>query len=111
MNNPKSSDRGTRDWTSQFVGRFIWSIIPVLIIVAASSFKPSLVPMGFVFAGAFAWMGTGCLLNALRCGRRHCFFTGPALWLGVIGAAQIGLRVIPGIHALTTSYGALWCSS
>ena len=26
---------------------------------------------------ALAWMGTACLLNALRCGRTHCRYTGP----------------------------------
>jgi hypothetical protein len=26
---------------------------------------------------ALAWMGTACLLNARRCGRTHCRYTGP----------------------------------
>ncbi|SEC31509.1 hypothetical protein SAMN05519104_1144 [Rhizobiales bacterium GAS188] len=26
---------------------------------------------------ALAWMGTACILNARRCGRTHCRFTGP----------------------------------
>jgi len=41
-----------------------------------------------VCAVAFAWMATGCLLNALRCHRVHCYVSGPVL-LG--GAAIAGL--------------------
>src|SRR5258706_7283693 len=26
---------------------------------------------------ALSWMGTACILNARRCGRRHCRYTGP----------------------------------
>lgn len=26
---------------------------------------------------ALAWMGVACILNARRCGRTHCWFTGP----------------------------------
>ncbi|WP_291736745.1 hypothetical protein [Leisingera sp. F5] len=31
----------------------------------------------WVWAGALVWMGAACLWNARRCGRRHCFWTGP----------------------------------
>jgi len=26
---------------------------------------------------ALSWMGTACILNTRRCGRRHCRYTGP----------------------------------
>jgi hypothetical protein len=47
---------------------------------------------------ALAWMGTACLLNARRCGRTYCRFTGryylamiiPVLILGS-GIASVGL--------------------
>ena len=42
----------------------------------------------------------GCLLNARRCSRLHCFFSGPVLWLGAIAAALVGAGVIPGAQAL-----------
>jgi hypothetical protein len=39
-----------------------------------------------VWALVFAWMATGCLLNARRCRRVHCFISGPVLLLGAIFA-------------------------
>jgi hypothetical protein len=30
-----------------------------------------------VWAGFLVWMGVGCLANAARCGRTHCYLTGP----------------------------------
>lgn len=30
-----------------------------------------------IWPGALSWMGVACLLNAKRCGRLHCFLTGP----------------------------------
>src|ERR1700737_337891 len=30
-----------------------------------------------VWAIALLWMGTACMLNARRCGRTHCRYTGP----------------------------------
>jgi len=39
-------------------------------------------------------MGIGCLLNAKRCGRLHCYFTGP-FFLGLAGASLLyGLGVL-----------------
>ena len=30
-----------------------------------------------VWIAALIWMGTACILNAQRCGRTHCRYTGP----------------------------------
>lgn len=95
VNTPRAGD-----WTAQFLGRMIWWVIPALIAVLASSFNFSTERTGFIFAGVFFWAGTGCLLNARRCGRLHCFFSGPALWIGAIAAMLVGLRIFSGAHAL-----------
>jgi hypothetical protein len=47
-----------------------------------------------------AWMGTGCTLNALRCGRRHCFISAPVLWLGAIVTGLVALGVLSGQNSL-----------
>jgi hypothetical protein len=54
----------------------------------------------FLWAGSLAWMGTGCVLNALRCARLHCFISGPALWLGAIASGLVGLGIISGRQML-----------
>lgn len=108
MHNPESDAGRARDWTAQFASRLIWWVLPALLIVAASSFRLSLMHTGFVFAGGFAWMGTGCALNAWRCGRLHCYFTGPVLWLGATGTMLAGFRVLSGAHDLNYSiYGTI----
>jgi hypothetical protein len=70
-----------------------------------------------VWAVALVWMGAACLMNARRCGRRHCYLTGPfflimavatllhgsgAVWLGPNGWLWLGATIIAG------GYGALW---
>ncbi|MGH8089890.1 MAG: hypothetical protein ACREO6_00365 [Rudaea sp.] len=53
---------------------------------------------------AFIWMGVGCLLNARRCHRLHCYFSGPILLLGAIVAGLLGFGVIaPGPHAFNNA--------
>lgn len=45
-------------------------------------------------------METGCALNALRCGRRHCPISGPVLWLGAIATLFVALGILSGRNAL-----------
>lgn len=42
----------------------------------------------WVWVAGLVWMGVACLWNARRCGRKHCFWTGPfflAMTLPVLG--------------------------
>lgn len=70
-----------------------------------------------VWAAALTWMGVACLVNARRCGRIHCFYTGPffllvalvavlhgyeIVWLGNEGWRWLGM-------ALGIGGGLLWC--
>ncbi len=45
--------------------------------------------VGFSLAGAI------CLMNARRCGRRHCFYTGPLFLLAALASLLYGLGVLP----------------
>jgi hypothetical protein len=56
-----------------------------LTIFAAVSLRAA------VWALALVWMGTACILNAKRCGRTHCRYTGPyylAMILPVLALAS-----------------------
>src|SRR5262245_18977436 len=44
---------------------------------------------------SLAVMGTLCLLNASRCGRVHCGFTGPFCILGAVASLGYGIGLLP----------------
>jgi hypothetical protein len=65
----------SRDWLRSPRTNLLAWWIPQTAIVAGL-FVP--VPVRTViWIVALAWMGTACILNARRCGRTHCRYTGP----------------------------------
>ncbi len=100
MMNSDSVACRSKDWSRQCAGLLVWWGLPLLMGIAAGLLILSPADTAFVWAGVFAWMGTGCVLNALRCSRLHCFFSGPVFWLGALGALLVGLRVLSSAHAL-----------
>src|SRR5580700_6804202 len=66
-------------------------------------------PQGAIIAGLFvalpartviwivalAWMGTACILNARRCGRTHCRFTGPYYLAMILPVLTFGEGIVP----------------
>jgi len=43
---------------------------------------------------ALAWKGTACLLNARRCGRTHCRFTGPFYFAMILPVLALGSGMV-----------------
>ena len=48
-----------------------------------------------IWVVALAWMGVACILNARRCGRTHCRFTGPYYLVTIIPVLALGLAAVP----------------
>lgn len=71
----------------------VWGA-PVLAAIAAGSLSPSLAGTAGVWSLALAWMGGACLLNARRCGRLHCYFSGPILLAGALLTGLIALELV-----------------
>ena len=81
---------GTRkDWASRPLGILFWWGLPIAIGMSADPLHLSLHGAAALWAVAFAWMAVGCLLNAWRCHRVHCYISGPALLLGAVAAGLI----------------------
>jgi hypothetical protein len=81
---------------------FLWWGLPIAIGILANAPHLSQRLDAAVWSLVFAWMATGCLLNALRCHRVHCFISGPVLLLGAIFAALAATGVIePGAHTFS----------
>jgi len=91
--------------------------IPIAAMIGAISVAHPV--KTWIWVGALAWMGVACLANARRCGRTHCYYTGPfflfmtlpvllhgyeLLWLGTEGWKWLGITV--GVGG-----GGLWCLS
>lgn len=94
-----STANKSRDWARQPIGKIVWWGIPILVAVLAGSARLPIRTAAFVLAGAFAWMGTGCVLNSLRCHRLHCYISGPVLLIGAAAVALIGFGAL-NEHAL-----------
>ncbi len=68
--------------------------VPTLAIVATSVGATAQIVVTVVWTLAFAVMGIACVLNAVRCGRVHCYFTGPFLLLLATGSLLHGLGLV-----------------
>ena len=47
-----------------------------------------------IWITALIWMGTACLLNARRCNRTHCRFTGPYYLAMIVPVVVLGFGVV-----------------
>jgi hypothetical protein len=65
----------TRDWLRKPRSSLVAWWIPQAALVAAL-FIPA-PARAAVWIIALLWMGSACILNARRCGRTHCRYTGP----------------------------------
>ncbi|RIJ14096.1 hypothetical protein D1231_17615 [Henriciella mobilis] len=67
------------------------------MILIGSNFLQDMVPLVAIIAilsAALFWMGAACVLNARRCRRRHCFYSGPIFLLGALAVLLVGLEII-----------------
>jgi len=114
-----TSDRvqSSRDWVASVPTSTLAWWVPQVAIVAAI-FAP--VPVrAVIWTVALVWMGTACLLNARRCGRTHCRYTGPyylammapvlTLALGLVSVGLYGWLVL-GVLILAGSRIIWWAT-
>ena len=71
----EAAKRIAKDWAGNFRTYALAWGAPSLAIVSGSLVDPP--ARTLVWSAALLWMGTACLMNARRCGRVHCRFTGP----------------------------------
>jgi hypothetical protein len=82
-----------RDLLSKGPSGFLLWCAPWIVFVVGFS-----VPSGLrtaLWTTSFAVMGAACLLNASRCGRVHCRFTGPFFILAAVASLTYGLGLLP----------------
>jgi hypothetical protein len=107
----------SRDILSSQWRVFILYWLPAMAMVVAGALAISSGWRAIVWTVALGTMGTTCIANALRCGRVHCYSTGPFFLLMALLALSYGLGIL---HfggngwnrlGLITLIGAiaLWC--
>jgi len=103
------------DWTRQRRTRALAWHIPEVALVIAIFLDP--VSRTVVWAVSLLWMGVACVLNARRCGRRHCYLTGPFFMLMGTAVALHGTGILSlgpqgwwwlGSVIVVGGYGVLW---
>jgi len=83
---------GGADWASGVRGCLTFGIPAAILLISPTIGTRYLV---IVWPVLLTFMGVACLLNARRCGRTHCYVTGP-FFLILAGIALLyGIRILP----------------
>lgn len=90
-NGGDSKEWSANDLTVRKTAWFIW-YVPILLVIVGASWNRWRV---WLWVPAFAVMGVGCLANAARCGRTHCYFTGPLFLLAAAWVVLSATGVVP----------------
>ena len=114
---PNATNCKSRDILSSWWRVFILYWLPAIAIVAAGVPVISSGWRTVVWTVALVTMGVACIVNALRCGRVHCYLTGPFFLLMALIALSYGLGILHlggngwNLLGLITLIGAiaLWC--
>jgi len=118
---PKIEVYESRDWVSDSrTYSLVWGL-PGVILIVGIFLDPY--TRAVMWTGALLWKGIACLANAARCGRTHCYFTGPffllmglmtmlhgfhVIDLGVNGWNWLGLAIIVGSATLWFFTERVW---
>lgn len=93
----KGKDLSGARWTAWL----LWGV-PAVLLVGTGSIGLSSVGTSsigniihtVVWTVCFAVAGVACLVNARRCGRLHCFYTGPLYLLVALASLLYGMGVL-----------------
>jgi hypothetical protein len=102
-------DNHTRsDWVTRPGAGFFWWCLPLGLGFAANFLALPVRGTAIIWVILFVWMGTGCILNARRCHRLHCYISGPTFLLGALvlgflaaGVLAFGPRALNNIVGVT----------
>jgi hypothetical protein len=84
--------RNSRDWLRSPRTHLLAWWIPQAAIVAGL-LAP--VPVrSVIWVVALIWMGTACIINARRCGRTHCRYTGPYYLAMIAPVIVLGMSLV-----------------
>ncbi len=69
--------------------------LPILVLVVTGGSRVGGGWRTIAWTAALGVMGTACMANAVRCGRLHCYLTGPFFLVMAFAALLYGLGILP----------------
>lgn len=95
------------DLLSRPTTAFLWWCLPLVIGFAGQLAGLSPRVAAAIWTVSFTWMGAGCILNAIRCRRLHCYIAGPVFVLSSLAElfVAVGSHLF-GAHAETNIVSA-----
>ena len=84
----ETAEQRRNDWLARtYTNVRAWWVPKIAIVAALSIAVPLRVSVWII---ALLWMGMACLLNAWRCGRTHCRYTGPFYLAMILPVVVLG---------------------
>jgi hypothetical protein len=85
----------TRDFVNDRLMSFLLWYGPAIAMVATALVSLAAPVRGLIWAACLGTLGAGCVANALRCGRVHCYITGPFFLTMAVSSLLYGLDLVP----------------
>ena len=82
----------SHDWLGSKRTNLLAWWIPLAAILAGLFMPAALRTADWVIA--LGWMGTACILNARRCNRTHCRYTGPYYLAMIVPVMALGAGLV-----------------
>jgi hypothetical protein len=82
---------GSNDLVERKIAWFLWGVPQGMLVVGVFWSQARV----WLWVPALLVAGTACVVNAARCGRRHCYLTGPLYLLAALATVLSSLRIIP----------------
>ena len=76
------------DLSGKKIAWLIWGLPMALLLIGVFWSRTRV----WLWAPALVVAGVACLVNANRCGRLHCYFTGPLYLLAALATVLVGLE-------------------
>lgn len=80
------------DWVGDFRSYAVaWGLPHIALVLGLFISTPL---RAIIWSIALAWMGIACILNARRCRRTHCRYTGPFYLAMILAVAVLGTGMV-----------------
>jgi hypothetical protein len=90
-----AASRNPRDILSNVPLAAVFFWLPIAAIVVSGQIDVGLGWRTAIWTLALVVMGTGCAINAARCGRLHCYFSAPFFFAMAVVTGLYGWGVLP----------------